>query len=177
MRRGFSRRGMYIAICGCENKSSRRTQVGPITIATLICLVAALEAVGQTGPKAAGDQVLKCVDLDRSACTSAQVSELEMAAGPKAAGHQVLKCEDLNGKACTWAQVSELETAAISGEDTHKALGTFRQLTLAWFDGTLKCEQTDRTACSAEQVRSLNHIAAAMKLRVWYRFGGALSKR
>jgi hypothetical protein len=116
-----------------------------ITITALICFVAALEAMGQTAPDAAG--------------------------------HQVLKCEDLNGKACTWAQVSEIEAAAISGESTHKALDTFGKLSLAWFDGTLKCDQADGTPCSAEQVRSLTQIAAPLKLRVWYRFGGAPEKQ
>jgi len=146
-------------------------------ITALLSLVAASAAMGQAGPKPAGDPVLKCVDLDRSACTSAQVSEVPMAAEPKAGGHQVLKCEDPKGKPCTWAQVSDLETAAISGEDAHKALGAFGKLTLAWFDGTLKCEQTDGTPCSAEQVRSLTQIAAPLKLRVWYRFSGVFGKQ
>ena len=96
---------------------------------------------------------------------------------PKASAHEALKCAGPEGKACTWAQVTDLSAAAVSDEGTHKPLATFGKLTLASFDGTLKCEQTDGTVCSAEQVRSLTRIAAPLKLRLWSRFGDALEKR
>jgi hypothetical protein len=93
---------------------------------------------------------------------------------PKASSHEVLRCAGVDGKACTWTQVSDLATAAVSGESVHKALATFAKLTLASFDGTLKCEQTDGTPCTAVQIRSLSEVAARLKLRLVYRFGGAL---
>jgi hypothetical protein len=116
-----------------------------IAIPTVMCLMAALQVMGQTAPKASSHEVLKCVGLD--------------------------------GKACTWTQVTDLSTAAVSGESTHKALATFAKLTLASFDGTLKCEQTDGTSCTALQIRSLSEVAARLKLRLVYRFGGAPDKR
>jgi hypothetical protein len=116
-----------------------------IAIPAAICLIAALQAMGQTAPKASSHEVLKCMGLD--------------------------------GKACTWTQVTDLSAAAVSGKSTHKALATFAKLTLAWFDGTVKCEQADGTPCTAEQIRSLSEIAAPLKLRIWYRFGGALDKQ
>jgi hypothetical protein len=110
-------------------------------IPTLMCLIAALQIMGQTAPKASSHEFLKCVGPD--------------------------------GKACTWTQVTDLATAAVSGEITHQALATFAKLTLASFDGTLKCEQTDGTPCTAVQIRSLSEVAARLKLRLVYRFGGA----
>jgi hypothetical protein len=103
--------------------------------------------------------------------------QLTAQTAPKVSSHEALKCTGLDGKACTWTQVSDLSAAALSSKDTRKALAAFGSLTLAWFDGTLKCEQADGTPCTAEQVPSLNGIAAPLKLRVWYRFGGAMDKR
>jgi hypothetical protein len=96
---------------------------------------------------------------------------------PKISSHDILKCVGADGKACTWSQVADLSTAAVSGEGTRRALAAFGKLTLAKFDGTLTCEQTDGTPCTTDQVRSLNQVAAPLKLRLWYRFAGALDKR
>lgn len=96
---------------------------------------------------------------------------------PKPSPHDVLKCVGADGKACTWSQVTDLSTAAVSAEGTRRALAAFGKLTLAKFDGTLTCEQADGTPCTTEQVRSLNQVAAPLKLRLWYRFAGALDKR
>lgn len=98
-------------------------------------------------------------------------------AAPKASPHEVLKCVGPDGKACTWSQVADLSTAAISSEGTRRALAAFGKLTLAKFDGTLTCEQTDGTPCTTEQVRSLNQVAEPLKLRLWYRFTGAFDKQ
>lgn len=96
---------------------------------------------------------------------------------PKVSTHEVLKCVNTDGKACIWTQVSDLAIAATADDGAHKSLAAFGKLTLASFDGTLKCEQTDGTPCTEEQVRSLNRIAAPLNLKLWYRFDDALFKR
>ena len=70
---------------------------------------------------------------------------------PKPSPQEVLKCLGLDGKACTWMQVTDLTAAAASAESTHTGLATFAKLTLTSFDGTLKCEQIDGTACTADR--------------------------
>jgi hypothetical protein len=96
---------------------------------------------------------------------------------PKVSPHDVLKCAGPDGKACTWNQVTDLSAAATADEGTRKAVASLGKLTLASFDGTLKCEQSDEAQCTTEQVHSLSRVAAQLKLRVWYRFGDALDKR
>ena len=93
------------------------------------------------------------------------IAALPQAQAAEAAHSVVAKCAGLDGKACTWTQVTDLAAAAVSGESTHKALATLAKLTLASFDGTLKCEQTDGTLCTAEQIRALSGVAARLKLR------------
>jgi hypothetical protein len=118
---------------------------------------------------------MKPVTIAAVMCLAAALETMAQIA-PKVSTHDVVKCVGADGKACTWKQAADLSAAA-TDEGGNKALARFGKLTLASFDGTLKCEQTDGTLCTAEQVRSLNRIAAPLKLRLWYRFAGAFEKR
>jgi hypothetical protein len=93
---------------------------------------------------------------------------LEIVAQTAPASHEAVKCVSLDGKACTWTQVRDLSAAAGAGK-ADKVLASFGSLTLASFDGTLKCEQADGAACAPEQIRAVVRIGARLKLRIWYR--------
>jgi hypothetical protein len=98
-----------------------------VTMATVMCLIAALQVTAQTAPKASSHEVLKCAGLDGKACTWKQVADLSTAAvsaegTPKALAtlgkltfasfDGTVKCEQTDGKSCTAEQVRSLNAVA-----------------------------------------------------------------
>ncbi len=113
-----------------------------ITIATALALAAALQTMGQAAPKEGK--------------------------APAAATTPVGKCTGPDGKACTAAHVKQVNDAMVTGRRVHKPLEAVKAVSLASSDGTLKCEQNDGTACTAEQLDALNQVAGPLKCAINY---------
>ena len=87
---------------------------------------------------------------------------------PQAAAAPTAICKGPDGKPCTARQVQVLSDGIYAGKKQHEALSPVHSLTLASPDGTLKCEQSDGTACTTLQLDAIKQIAAAQQMYVNY---------
>ena len=119
----------------------------PMFAATLLPLVVALAAMAQAPPPQ----------------KSAETTKSQAAPAPP-----IVKCKGVDGKACTAKQVQALADAVFAGKRQHDVLATFKNLTLASSDGTLKCEQNDGTPCTTPQLDLVKEIAAGQQIFINY---------
>jgi len=117
-----------------------------IMIAAALSLVAALQIMGQ---QAARDNIIK-------------------GPAPAAAIAPVAKCAGPDGKPCTAAHVKDIANGISSGRRQWKPLEAVKAVSLASPDRTLKCEQNNGTACTAEQLDALNNVAGQLKCAINY---------
>jgi hypothetical protein len=80
----------------------------------------------------------------------------------------VIKCKGVEGKPCTSSQIQFLTDAVFAQKNHHDALAAFESLSLASSDGTLKCVQTDKKACTNPQLDLVKQIGADHKLYINY---------
>lgn len=83
---------------------------------------------------------------------------LSMGQVARAAG---LKCQGADGKsACTAAQVADVNLGIATGRRMHKPLTMVKEVDLA-SNGTLRCTQTNGSACTEEQLDAVVAVAAS----------------
>jgi hypothetical protein len=88
-------------------------------------------------------------------------------AKPQAAA-PVVKCKGADGRGCTARQVQTLTDAVFAAKGHHEILASVSSLTLASSDGTLKCDQTDGSACTTAQLDAIKQIAIDQQLFINY---------
>jgi hypothetical protein len=119
----------------------------PILIVTVLALVAASQAIGQAPPK----------------------SIAKGNTPAPAATETVARCTGPDGKAaCTAAHVKQLNDGMVTGRRVYKPLEAVKAVSLSGPDGTLKCEQNNGSACTAEQLDALNQVAGQFKCAINY---------
>jgi hypothetical protein len=78
------------------------------------------------------------------------------------AGEQSMTCSRQGGAPCTAQHVKQLETAVkAAAKGSRKELANVKSLSLASSNGTLKCKQTDGSACTAQQMQMVRDVSAA----------------
>ena len=90
------------------------------------------------------------------------------AAKPPAAAAPAVKCKGADGRGCSARQVQALTEAVFAAKGHHEILASVASLTLAASDGTLKCDQTDATACTTAQLDAIKQIAIDQQLFINY---------
>jgi len=80
----------------------------------------------------------------------------------------VAKCKGADTRPCTTRQVEALSDAVYAAKRQHDAVALVKSLTLASADGTLKCDQSDGTPCTAAQWDGVKEVGLAQQTYITY---------